>query len=191
MTAVTNLLIVGVGGQGTILSSRILSHLLSNQGYQVKVSEIHGMSQRGGSVVTQVRFGDEVHSPIIRPGTVDTILSFEQLEALRWLPWLKPVGKMIVNMQKLMPMPVITGQAAYPDGIDAQIKKTVPAAILIDGLSLAKEAGNDKSVNLVLLGKLSKSMNLPEEAWIAAIRQTVNPKILDVNLTAFALGRNA
>ena len=184
-----SIMIVGVGGQGTLLASRILGNVAIKQGFDVKVSEVHGMSQRGGSVVTYVKFGDKVYSPIVGLGEADIILAFEQLEAYRALPYLKKDGVMIVNDQKINPMPVITGAAQYPENIlekisaDAQLV-TVPA------LSLAEEAGNIKAVNVALIGVMAKTTDISKEKWIKTIRTTVPPKFLDVNLKAFELGYN-
>ena len=190
-----NIMIVGVGGQGTLLASRILGNAIISKGYDVKVSEVHGMSQRGGSVVTYVKFGDVVHSPIIDKGEADIILAFERLEAYRALPWLKKGGVMIVNDQQINPMPVITGAADYPENI---LGKLVEAGdnfgfdnmIFIDALRLAREAGNAKAVNVVLIGKLAKNTEISYEEWVEAIKATVPPKFLEVNLKAFDLGYN-
>lgn len=188
----TNILIVGVGGQGTILASRILSQVVLSAGYDVKVSEIHGMSQRGGSVVTQVRFGEKVHAPIITAGEVDAILAFEQLEAKRWLPTLKEGGTMIVNTQKINPMPVIIGAAKYPNTILADMEK-VANVVPLDALGAAIVAGNPKAVNVVLLGVLSARLEdkiqIMEDAWIEALEKSVPPKLLDINMKAFKAGR--
>ena len=186
-----NVMIVGVGGQGSLLASKLLGHLLMGQGYDVKVSEVHGMSQRGGSVVTYVRFGDKVYSPVIDKGQADYIVSFELLEAARWTEYLKPGGKIITNTQKINPMPVIIGAAEYPADLAA---KMVAAGIdldAVDALSLAEQAGSPKAVNLVLMGKLSKYFDIPQEEWMAAIEQSVPPKFLEMNKKAFALGANA
>ncbi len=184
-----SIMIVGVGGQGTLLASRILGNTVINEGYDVKVSEVHGMSQRGGSVVTYVKFGDKVYSPIIDMGEADIILAFEQLEAYRALPYLKKGGKMIANNQKINPMPVITGAAEYPESILQKISKEVDL-IEVDALSLAEEAGNFKAVNVVLIGVMAKSTDIPYEKWIETIKTTVPAKFLDVNLKAFDLGYN-
>ncbi len=185
------IMIVGVGGQGTLLASRILGNVLLSQGYDVKVSEVHGMSQRGGSVVTYVKFGKKVYSPIIDRGEADYILSFERLEAARWLPYLKEGGKIIVNDQRISPMPVITGAMGYPQDILAKIKSTGANLITVDALSLAEEAGNSKSVNVVLMGLLSSMMDIPTQAWQGVLEATIKPKFLDVNKKAFELGRSA
>ncbi|MBQ9785355.1 MAG: indolepyruvate oxidoreductase subunit beta [Clostridia bacterium] len=185
--ATTNIMIVGVGGQGTLLASRILGNAVIRQGYDVKVSEVHGMSQRGGSVVTYVKFGDAVHSPIIDKGEADIILAFELLEAYRALPWLKKGGKMIVNDQKINPMPVITGAAEYPADIVEKLSALVDLTSL-DALSLATEAGNIKAVNVVLIGVMAKNTAIPYEEWVETIKATVPAKFLEVNLKAFDLG---
>ena len=181
------IMIVGVGGQGTLLASRILGNCVLGEGYDVKVSEVHGMSQRGGSVVTYLKYGKKVYSPIIGKGEADVILAFEQLEALRALPYLKKGGKMIVNTQKIDPMPVITGAASYPDGIIDTLKKAADI-VAVDAMSLAKAAGNIKSVNVVLIGILAKSSDIPYEKWIETIKSTVPEKFLEVNLKAFDEG---
>ena len=184
-----NIMIVGVGGQGTLLASRILGNTVINEGYDVKVSEVHGMSQRGGSVVTYVKYGDKVYSPIIDEGEADIILAFELLEAYRALPYLKKGGKIIVNGQQIDPMPVITGVASYPEDIEAKIADKADIKV-IDALSLAKEAGNIKAVNVVLIGLMAKSTDIAYEKWVETIKTTVPEKFLEVNLKAFDLGYN-
>ncbi len=181
-----NIMIVGVGGQGTLLASRILGNAVISKGYDVKVSEVHGMSQRGGSVVTYVKFGDAVHSPIIDKGEADIILAFECLEAYRALPWLKKGGKMIVNDQMINPMPVITGAAEYPENILNKLAAVDLTAV--DALSLAREAGNAKAVNVVLIGVMAKNTEISYEDWVETIKATVPPKFLEANLKAFDLG---
>lgn len=183
------IMIVGVGGQGTLLASRILGNVAINEGYDVKVSEVHGMSQRGGSVVTYVKYGDKVYSPIIDQGEADTILAFELLEAYRALPYLKKGGKMIVNAQQIDPMPVITGAAKYPEDIAGKLGKAVDTTV-VDALSAAKKAGNIKAVNVVLIGVMAKTTDIPYEKWIETIKTTVPPKFLDINLKAFEIGYN-
>jgi indolepyruvate ferredoxin oxidoreductase beta subunit len=182
-------MIVGVGGQGTLLASRILGNTVINEGYDVKVSEVHGMSQRGGSVVTYVKYGDKVYSPIIDEGEADIILAFEMLEAYRALPYLKKGGKLIANGQSINPMPVITGAMQYPENIEEKISKKADINV-IDALSLAKEAGNIKAVNVVLIGVMAKNTDIAYEKWIETIKTTVPEKFLDVNLKAFDLGYN-
>jgi len=183
------IMIVGVGGQGTLLASRILGNTVINEGYDVKVSEVHGMSQRGGSVVTYVKYGEKVYSPIIDKGEADIILAFELLEAYRALPFLKKGGKLIVNTQSIDPMPVITGAAEYPQNIPDKLSDAVDT-VLVDALSLAKQAGNVKAVNVVLMGVMAKSSEIPYEKWVETIKTTVPEKFLEVNLKAFDLGYN-
>lgn len=183
------IMIVGVGGQGTLLASRILGNVAISAGYDVKVSEVHGMSQRGGSVVTYVKYGDKVYSPIIDEGEADIILAFELLEAYRALPYLKKGGKLIANTQKINPMPVITGAAKYPEDIEKKIAENADLTAL-DALALAEEAGNFKAVNVVLIGVMAKNTDVPYETWIDVIKSTVPAKFLDVNLKAFDLGYN-
>lgn len=186
-----NIMIVGVGGQGSLLASKLLGHLLLTKGYDVKVSEVHGMSQRGGSVVTYVRYGDKVYSPVIDKGEADYIVSFEQLEAARWLPYLKKDGVIVTNTQKIDPMPVITGAADYPDNLIDKLKKSGAKVDAIDCLKLANEAGSSKAVNIVLLGRLSHYFDLPKEAWLEALKANVPEKFLEMNIKAFDLGVNA
>jgi len=186
----TNVMIVGVGGQGSLLASKLLGNLLVKEGYDVKVSEVHGMSQRGGSVVTYVRFGDKVYSPIITEGEADIIISFEKLEAARYAPYLKQGGTIIVNTQQIDPLPVITGAAEYPCNVLEELSDKGVSVEAIDALSLACEAGSAKAVNIVLLGKASKKFNIPYERWIDAIETTVAPKFVELNKKAFELGHN-
>ena len=185
-----NIMIVGVGGQGTLLASRILGNVVIGEGYDVKVSEVHGMSQRGGSVVTYVKYGDAVYSPIIDLGDADIILAFEMLEAYRALPYLKKDGKMIANTQTIDPMPVITGKMSYPENISEKLSEKINLTA-VDALSLAEQAGNIKAVNVVLIGQLAKNSEIEHDKWIAAIEKTVPPKFLEVNKKAFDLGYNA
>jgi indolepyruvate ferredoxin oxidoreductase beta subunit len=186
-----NVMIVGVGGQGSLLASKLLGKLLLSHGYDIKVSEVHGMSQRGGSVVTYVRFGDKVYSPIVDKGEADFIVSFELLEAARYTEDLKKGGKIITSTQQINPMPVITGAAQYP----AQLVEKIQAAGMdidaFDALSLAEQAGSAKAVNIVLMGRLSKYFDFSEEEWMEAIAQSVPAKFLELNKQAFLMGRNA
>ena len=179
-----NMMIVGVGGQGTLLASKLLGRLLLDKGYDVKVSEVHGMSQRGGSVVTYVRWGERVCSPIIDKGQADVILSFELLEAARWTEYLKPGGRIITNTQQINPMPVITGAAEYPQELERKIRDAGMDLDALDSLYLAEEDGRSREVNIVLLGR-------SEEEWLEAIERSVPPKFLELNKKAFALGRSA
>ena len=185
-----NVMIVGVGGQGSLLASKLLGKLLTQEGFDVKVSEVHGMSQRGGSVVTYVRFGDAVYSPVISKGEADFIVSFEKIEAARYADTLKKGGKIIVNAQQIDPMPVITGAAEYPEGVLDELRAKGVFVDEIDALSLAVQAGNAKSVNIVLMGRLAKYFPIEKEKWIEAIKNTVKPQFVDVNLKAFDLGYN-
>ena len=186
-----NIMIVGVGGQGSLLASKLLGRLLLAKGYDIKVSEVDGMSQRGGSVVTYVRFGDKVYSPVIDKGQADCIVSFELLEAARWTEYLKPGGKIIVNTQQINPMPVIIGAAEYPENLVEKMKAAGIDVDAFDALSLAEEAGSSKAVNIVLMGHMSRNFDFTEEEWLTALEQSVAPKFLELNKKAFALGRNA
>jgi indolepyruvate ferredoxin oxidoreductase beta subunit len=184
-----NIMIVGVGGQGTLLASKLLGKLLLGKGYDVKVSEVHGMSQRGGSVVTYVRYGDKVYSPVIDKGEADVIVSFEMLEAARWVEYLKSDGVIITNTQQVNPMPVIIGAQEYPEKLAEKINDLGVKLDALDALSLAEKAGNSKAVNIVLMGRLSKLFDFTEEEWLTAIEQSVPEKFLELNKKAFALGR--
>ncbi len=183
------IMIVGVGGQGTLLASRIIGAVLLEGGYDVKVSEVHGMSQRGGSVVTYVKYGDKVYSPIIEKGEADLILSFEELEAARWLPYLKKGGRLVLNTQRINPMPVITGAAEYPEDITEKLKKTGADITAVDALKIAEEAGSAKAVNVALLGVLSESTDFGEDVWMKAIEKCVPETALDINKKAFKIAR--
>ena len=187
-----NIMIVGVGGQGSLLASKMLGHLLVNAGYDVKVSEVHGMSQRGGSVVTYVRFGDKVYSPVIDKGEADYIISFEVLEAARYLPFLKKGGKIIVNAQEIDPMPVITGAAEYPENLIEKMSAAGADVTAFDALALANEAGSPKAANIALMGKFSKFFgDITEDEWLSSLEACVPPKFLELNKKAFYLGRNS
>ena len=186
-----NIMIVGVGGQGSLLASKLLGRMLLQKGYDIKVSEVHGMSQRGGSVVTYVRFGEKVYSPVIDKGEADFIVSFELLEAARWTEYLKPGGKIVVNTQEMNPMPVITGAAEYPQNLVAQMKEACLDVDAFDALVLAQQAGSSKAVNIVLMGHLSRYFDFTEDEWMDAIEKSVPAKFLELNKTAFRLGRNA
>ena len=186
-----NVMIVGVGGQGSLLASKLLGRLLLSKGYDIKVSEVHGMSQRGGSVVTYVRFGDKVYSPVIDKGEADYIVSFELLEAARWTEFLKPGGKIITNTQQVNPMPVIIGAAEYPENLLDKMAAAGLDVDALDALTLAEEAGSSKAVNIVLMGHLSRYFEFTEEEWLDALAQSVAPKFLELNKKAFALGRDA
>ena len=182
------IMIAGVGGQGTLLTSRVLGAAALKAGYDVKMSEVHGMSQRGGSVITYVKIGSDVKSPIIEKGEADILLCFEKLEALRWLDYAKKDGAIIINDQKIDPMPVIIGKATYPDNIIKNITSRFKNVCAIDALETAKKLGNLKVLNIVMVGLMAKSTDIPEETWREAIRETVKEKFIDINLKAFDEG---
>ena len=186
-----NLMIVGVGGQGLLLASKLLGSLLLDEGYDVKVSEVHGMSQRGGSVVTYVRYGDKVYSPLVDLGEADYIVSFEKLEAVRYIDHLRPQGVIIANTQQIDPMPVITGAAEYPEDILDKYKAQGVHIDAIDALALAEKAGSVRTVNIVLMGRLAHYLDIPYEKWITAIEHSVRANFVAMNKEAFALGYNS
>ena len=181
-------MIVGVGGQGTLLASRLLGNAMVAAGHDVKVSEVHGMSQRGGSVETYVRYGEKVYSPVIEKGGADYILAFEQLEAARYLPYLKKGGAIIVNTQRIDPMPVVAGNAVYPEGLIEKLQEKEAKIVAVDALSLAEQAGSSKAVNVVLIGVMAKHMELSKEEWLKTIEATVPQKFIEMNKKAFELG---
>ena len=190
MSEVKNILLVGVGGQGTILASKILTSGLMKAGYDVKMSEIHGMSQRGGSVSTQVRYGDKVYSPIVGKGSADVIVAFEEMEALRWLDHLKIGGKMVINDFQIQPVPVNLGMAEYPEGIIDHLKEKCEV-LSFKAAEVATELGNPKAMNIVLLGALIKAMGgLDDIDWDAEIEANVKAKFVDLNKKAFHAGYN-
>ena len=183
-----NIMIVGVGGQGSLLASRIIGNAVLLKNYDVKVSEVHGMSQRGGSVVTYVKYGESVASPVICRGEADVIISFELLEAARWLPYLKKDGVIVTNTQQINPMPVVTGAAEYPENLVEKLKATGANVIAEDALAIAREAGNEKAVNVALIGLVAHALGFDEETLREAIRISVPEKFLELNLKAFDLG---
>ncbi|MGC8604872.1 MAG: indolepyruvate oxidoreductase subunit beta [Desulfomonilaceae bacterium] len=186
---VYNVLIVGVGGQGIILASDVLGRVAAKHGYDVKKNEIHGMAQRGGSVSSHVRFGKVVNSPIIKMGEADVLLSFEQIETVRYFPFLSENGQVIVNDQKILPPAVFTGQQEYPSNVLDKIKEKAPKTVIIDGPTVARNIGNPKVLNVVFLGILSKFLDIPAEIYEQTLRESLKPKLLDVNLRAFNEGR--
>ena len=186
-----SILISGVGGQGALLASTVLGKLLLTAGYDVKISEVHGMAQRGGSVVTHVRYGEKVYSPLIEACSADTLLSFEKLESLRWIDLLKAGGRVISNTQTIRPAGMTKPQDKYPDDIEDRLNKGGYQTQWIDGQQLALQAGNIKAVNTVMLGVLSKHLELSVEEWDAAIAASVPAKLLEINRKAFLLGREA
>ena len=183
MSEVKSVIIVGVGGQGTLLASRILGYAMMNEGFDVKVSEVHGMSQRGGSVVTYVRYGEKVASPVIETGEADVVLAFEQLEAARFLPYLKAGGTLVTSTQRIDPMPVITGVAEYPEGLLEAISGKGVKLLAVDALSLAEQAGSAKAVNVVLIGAMARGMDVEKEIWLNALEHCVPGTVSYTHLT--------
>ncbi len=182
-------MIVGVGGQGSLLASTLLGKVFISEGFDVKVSEVHGMSQRGGSVVTYVRYGEKVYSPIVDKGEADFIISFELLEGARYADFLKKDGRLIVSNQKINPMPVITGAVAYPEELAGKMREKGMIVDDVNALELAEAAGSAKAVNIVLLGRFSLYTDIPKEAWLSAIEQRVKKEFVEINKKAFELGR--
>lgn len=187
MADTKNIMIVGVGGQGTLLTSRILGGITVAAGYDVKLSEVHGMAQRGGSVVTYVRYGKEVAEPIVEEGQADVLIAFERLEALRYAHFLKKDGVIIVNDQRIDPMPVVTGVAKYPENIIEELSKE-HKVISIDAQEEALKMGNSRVFNVIILGVAAKHMDFPKEQWIEVVKNTVPPKTVDINVAAFERG---
>jgi len=186
-----NIMIVGVGGQGSLLASKLMGRALLIEGYDAKVSEVHGMSQRGGAVVTYVRYGDKVYSPIVDKGQAELIVSFELLEAARWLDHLAPGGQVVTNTQQIDPIPVITGAVEYPKNLLEKFSATGAKVDAIDALTLAEDAGSAKAVNIVMMGRLSKYFPFPKETWIRALEESVPPRFLELNRRAFEAGLTA
>ncbi len=191
MSTVKNILLAGVGGQGILLASEVLSEVMMMAGMDVKKNEIHGMSQRGGSVVSHVRYGEKVYSSIIPEGEVDILFSFELLETCRYLPLLRDNGQVIVNNLKIAPPSVALGKQDYPENLTEELARKFPATTVVNGLDLALEAGNPKTVNTVLLGALSKVLDVDYDLWLRALQKMVPERLLEVNLKAFELGRQA
>lgn len=187
MAETKNIMIVGVGGQGTLLTSRILGGITVAAGYDVKLSEVHGMAQRGGSVVTYVRYGENVAEPIVEVGQADVLIAFERLEALRYAHYLKKDGVMIINDQRIDPMPVVTGAAKYPENIIEELK-TKHKVLSVDAMDEAIKMGNSRVFNVIILGIAAKNMDFPKEQWIDVIKNTVPPKTVDINVAAFEKG---
>ncbi|MBQ3105043.1 MAG: indolepyruvate oxidoreductase subunit beta [Lachnospiraceae bacterium] len=182
-----NIMIVGVGGQGTLLTSRILGSITMAAGYDVKLSEVHGMAQRGGSVVTFVRYGETVAEPIVEEGQADVLIAFETLEALRYAHFLKKEGAIIVNLQRIDPITVVTGMAEYPEGIVEKLKKEY-AVYQVDAAAEALQMGNPKVFNVIVLGVAARHMDFSREEWLSAIEKTVPPKTVEINKQAFLKG---
>ena len=186
---ITNILLVGVGGQGILLASEILSEAAMLAGFDVKKSEIHGMSQRGGSVVSHVRYGREVFSPIVPEGEGDILFGFEMMETCRSLPLIKPGGTVVANDLQISPPAVLMGQESYPTDLVLRIQDRFPDFLLVDGQKLARDAGNARAANTVLLGAVSRRLAIAEEFWMRALEKMVPPKALEVNKKAFQIGR--
>jgi indolepyruvate ferredoxin oxidoreductase beta subunit len=184
-----NIMIVGVGGQGTLLTSRILGSIAKSAGYDVKVSEVHGMAQRGGSVVTYVRYGEEVAEPLVEEGKADILIAFEQLEALRYIHFLKKDGILVLNNHRIEPVTVLIGAAEYPENIPAILEKR-RKVIAIDALTVASRLGNPKVFNTIIIGLAAKSMEFKKEAWLRTLEETVPSQMIDINIKAFELGYN-
>ena len=184
-----NIMIVGVGGQGTLLTSRILGALTIQAGYDVKLSEVHGMAQRGGSVVTFVRYGDKVYEPIVEEGQADVLIAFERLEALRYAHFLKKGGTIVVNDQRVDPMPVVIGAAKYPDNILNELQKE-HRVYTVDAMAEARKLGNTKVFNVIVLGIAAQHMTFSKEEWLKVIENTVPPKTVEINKKAFEIGYN-
>ena len=190
MAEVKSVLMVGVGGQGTILAGKILSMGLMAAGYDVKMSEVHGMAQRGGSVTNQVRFGDKVFSPIIGKGQADILVAFEMMEAMRWLEYLKPGGKVVVNDYRIPSGPILIGNCDYPENVLAGLRAKANTTVIKAG-EIAKKIGNARTMNLVLFGALVKGMNLTHIDFETEIKGNVKPETLKLNLEAFRAGQAA
>ncbi|WP_291579187.1 indolepyruvate oxidoreductase subunit beta [Clostridium sp. UBA6640] len=191
MKEVKNILFIGVGGQGTILASKILSEGLLRHGYDVKMSEVHGMAQRGGSVTTQVRFGEKVYSPLIEKGKADAIVAFEKSEALRALPYLKEGGHLVVNDYEIHPVPVLIGAEKYPEGVIESLKEKVENLVTLNAAKIAEDLGNIKAQNVVLLGALLKALNLDEIDWEDVVSSLVPSKAIELNKQALKAGMEA
>ena len=188
---VKNILLVGVGGQGTILVSRILCDGLIAEGYDVKMSEIHGMAQRGGSVTTQIRYGEKVNSPSIDVGEVDMLISFEKLEAARYVNQLKKDGILILNEEEIYPLPVLAGLEKYPQGILEEMKKSIPNTKSINARTLAEDLGEPRAQNIIILGLMVKALGLEKIDWISIIKKNLPERVHEVNIKAFELGLNS
>ena len=188
MAEVKNILLSGVGGQGIILASKILATGLINAGYDVKMSEVHGMAQRGGSVTTQVRFGEKVYSPIIGKGQADVLVSFETMETGRWLDYVKPEGTVVLNDFEIGSAPILMGTVEYPEGVIEYIQEHVKDTIVMKAADLAVELGNVRTMNVIIVGALIKALNLESIDWKEVIKETVKPKFVDINIKALKLG---
>ena len=182
-----SLLVVGVGGQGTILVSKILTEGLVERGYDVKMSEIHGMSQRGGSVNTQIRYGEKINSPVIDKGQADCLVAFEEMEAYRWLSYLRPGGRVLVNNYRQPSAPIISGQVEYPEGLKDEIKSKAEMTV-VEAAEMARELGMPRAMNIVMLGVIVKHLGMADESWPRLLANQVKPQFRDINLKAFERG---
>ncbi len=191
MSQTKNILLSGVGGQGIILASKILATGLMNHGYDVKMSEVHGMAQRGGSVTTQVRFGEKVYSPIIGKGQADILISFEEMETAKWMEFVKPEGTVIINAFRIPSAPILMGSVDYPNGVVEEVRTKVKNTQVFDAAKLAEELGNMKTINVILVGALIKGLGLADIDWEAVIRSLVKEKFVELNLKAFKMGFDA
>jgi indolepyruvate ferredoxin oxidoreductase beta subunit len=184
-----DILVAGVGGQGIILATEVISEAAMLSGYDVKKADVHGMAQRGGSVVSTVRFSDKVYSPLVKYGDADVLLGFELLEGYRNINYVKDDGVVIINTQKINPMPVASGREKYPDFIEDRIKETGRRAIFVDALDIAKELGDIRAVNIIMIGALSKVLDIKEDVWKKAIEKYIKPKYIELNMKAFEMGK--
>jgi len=191
MSKTTNILLSGVGGQGIILASKILATGLMNSGYDVKMSEVHGMAQRGGSVTTQVRFGEKVYSPIIGKGQADILISFEEMETAKWMEFVKPEGTVIINSYRIPSAPILIGKSDYPEGVVDEVSSKVKNTQVFNAAKLAEELGNIKAMNVILVGALIKGLALTEIDWEAVIKSLVKEKFVELNIKAFKMGFDA
>ncbi len=191
MSKTTNILLSGVGGQGIILASKILATGLMNNGYDVKMSEVHGMAQRGGSVTTQVRFGEKVYSPIIGKGQADILVAFEEMETAKWIEFVKPDGTVVINKYRIPSAPILIGKADYPVHVVDEIESKIENTQILDAAKLATELGNIKAMNVVMVGALVKGLGLTDIDWEAVIKSLVKEKFIDLNIKAFKLGMDA
>lgn len=191
MSDTVSVILVGVGGQGILLASEILAQAAMQAGFDVKTNEVHGMAQRGGSVMAQVRYGKEVNSPLIEEGTASALASLEAIEGLRMAHYLRPGGLAVISTQRIVPVTVSSGAATYPNDVEERCKSAFPSLKMIDAVKMAQAAGNARAANVVIVGALSQGLTLPESAWEGAIRKAVKPQYVEINLQAFAAGRQS
>ncbi len=185
----TNIVLAGVGGQGILLASEIVARTAMAAGHRVKTNEVHGMAQRGGSVIAQIRYGSEIHSPLVSVRTAKVLGAFEKIEALRYAHYLAPGGLAVVSSQEMVPVTVSSGDAVYPENVEVILKKVFPRLAYVDAAAEAMKLGEVRAANIVVLGALSTELDLPIEAWHEAVRSTVKARFVDINLRAFDIGR--